>query len=219
MAAAQNLADARLAMSFQDVKTPDSTGRLKQFQPWAAAALAAGFQAAAFYRPMFNKLLNVSGVLQAAGDYDDQLLSNKEDAIKAGLFPLQREDDGGFTFTIDQTTYTRDSSFVFNSIQAVYVADVIATSAAASMGRIFTGESLADVSAGLALTTFERILDGFLDLKLIARSDAAPKGYLNPRVEIRAPAMLVSATVVEATGVYFIPISFLVIPLQASASG
>lgn len=216
--AASNIASYRSCLTFQDVKTLSSTGVVKQFQPWMAAVLAAAMQAAGFYRPIVNKGINCSGVLQAARDYDDRLDSNVEDALVSGLLPAKRADTGGFAWVSDQTTYGKDSNFVFNSIQATYVADTIATTTAQRMERAFVGQSLADVSAPLALAFLQAIMTDFLRLKLLAPSDDAPKGFKNARIQIRGGAMIVSLEVKLAGAVYFIPVSFLVSQVTQTAS-
>lgn len=215
--AAQTLASARVALAFQDVAALGANGT-QWFQPWMGAVIAAGMQAAGFYRPIFNKSVGLTGVTQAAGDFKSQDDDAVEEALLAGLLVIRLRDGGGFSFVSDQTTYATDENFVYNSIQAVYVADVIAQTVAQRMERAFVGQSFADVTAGVALSYLKGIMADLKRLKLIAASDDAVDGYKDAKVEIRPPAMLVSAEVKEATGLYFIPISFLVTQVQSSAS-
>lgn len=214
---AGNLASSRVALFFQDAKDVSSDGTLTQFQPWMAAIKAAGMQAAGFYRPIVNKFIAISGALQAAGDFNDQLDSHLENALLAGLCPIVRDEQGGYRWVSDQTTYTRDDNWVHNSIQATYVGDVIATTTAQRMERAFVGQSVADISAALALTTLEGIMSDMKRLKLIAASDDAPKGFKNAKIRITGPSMVVSLEIKLAGAIYFIPISFLVTPVQQSA--
>lgn len=215
--AAANLASFRVSMTFQDFKQTNSQGVLTQFQPWMGATLAAATQAAGFYRAIVNKGINTSGVLMRDGSYSDKDDSQTEDALLAGLLPARRALTGGFTWVSDQTTYGKDSNFVFNSIQAVYVADVIALSTAQRMEAAFVGQSVADVSAGIAKAYLEGIMADFMSLKLIAPSDDAPKGFKNLVVQISGPAMVVSLEVKLAGAIYFIPISFLVSQVTQTA--
>lgn len=215
--ASGNMASSRVAMFFQDVKDVDSTGSLKQFQPWMAGVKAAGMQAAGFYRPIVNKFINISGALSGAGDFNDQIDSKLEDALLSGLCPIVRDEAGGYRWVSDQTTYTKDDNFVFNSIQAVYVGDVIAQTTAQRMERAFVGQSVADISAALALTTLEGIMSDMKRLKLISASDDAPKGFKSATIRIVGPAMVVSLEIKLAGAIYFIPISFLVTPVTQSA--
>jgi len=214
--AAQTLASARVSLTFQDVVALGATGSA-WFQPWMGAVIAAGMQAAAFYRPIFNKSVGLTGVTQAAGDFKSQDDDAVEEALLAGLLVIRLRDGGGFSFVSDQTTYATDENFVYNSIQAVYVADVIAQTVAQRMESAFVGQSFADVTAGVALSYLKGIMADLKRLKLIATSDDAVDGYKDAKIEIRPPAMLVSAEVKEATGLYFIPISFLVTQVQQTA--
>lgn len=215
--AASNVASFRCSMAFQDVKNQASDGSIKQFAPWMGAVVAAGMQAAGFYRAIVNKFANVSGVLQAAKDFNDQDDTAMEDALISGLLPMKRSETGGYLWVSDQTTYGKDANFVFNSIQATYVADVIALTTSTRMERAFVGQSVADVSAALAKAALESILGDFLRLKLIAPSDDAPRGYKDVNIRISGTSMVVSLNVKLAGAIYFIPISFLVSQVQQTA--
>lgn len=218
-AAASNLASYRVAMAFQDFKQVSSSGDLTQFQSWMGAALAAGMQAAGFYRAIFNKGINTSGVVMRDGSFSDRDDTQMEDALTSGLLPARRADGGGFSWVSDQTTYGKDSNFVYNSIQAVYVADIIALTTAKRMEKAFVGQSVADISAAIALSFLEGVMADFLRLKLIAPSDDAPKGFKNASIQVSGTAMVVSVEIKLAGAIYFIPITFLVSPVQQTANG
>lgn len=215
---AANLASSRCSLSFQDVgDTSATTGSIVQFQPWMNAVKAAGMQAAGFYKAIFRKGINITKAVQAAGDYNDQDDSATENALIAGLLTIRRDETGGFFYASDQTTYTKDNNFFFNSIQAVYAGDVVALTTAQRMEKAFVGQSVADISASVALSTLDGIMADLMRLKLIAPSDDAPKGYLDPKIQIKGPAMIVSVQVKLAGAIYFIPISFSITQVQQSA--
>ncbi len=216
--AASNLASSRMSMTFQDIKNSNSSGTLIQFQPWMGAAVAAGMQAAGFYRAIVRKFANVSGAVMAAGDFNDRDDTKMENALLSGLLPLKRHPNGGFYWVSDQTTYTRDDNFVFNSIQAMYAADVIALTTAQRMEDAFAGQSVADVSASAALTFLEGVMADFRRLKLIAASDDAPAGFKNAKVTISGTAMIVEIEIKLAGAIYFIPIAFLVSQVEQTAN-
>lgn len=215
--AAQTLANFRTFMSFLDVNTIGANG-VQWFQPWMGSVLAAGMQAAGFYRPIFNKSIACTGVRQFAGDFSTQDDDAAEDALLAGLGVIRARDGGGFGFVSDQTTYTADDNFVRNSVQAVYVADVISQTVAQRMERAFVGQSFADVTASAALSFLKGIMADLKRLKLITSSDDAVDGYKDAKIQIRPPAMLVSAEVKEATSLYFAPIKFLITEVIQTAS-
>ncbi len=208
--AANVLANFRCAgVNFLDVNVLGSNG-FRWFQPWMGSAIEAGMQAAGFYRPLFNKSVNISGVRSNAGDFSPADIDKVEDALLNGLTVIRARDGGGFAFVSDNTTYGVDSNFVLNSVQAVYVADVVAQTTSQRMERAFVGQSFADVSPTVAMSFFKNIMTSLKAPKLITASSDAPSGYKNVVIEIQAPAMLVSAEIKLATGIYFVPIKFLV---------
>lgn len=212
---ANNLASHRINLAFQDVRAMSADGTIKQFQPWMNAAIAAGLQAAAGYRAIFNKAVNVNGVLHKEFSSDDN--SMVEDALLNGLLVMEKTEDGGYAYVSDQTTYGRDENFVYNSLQAVYAADTVAMTIQRKMQKAFTGESLADISASVAKSYLEAICSELVRLKLLTASDDAPLGYKNPRIRINGPVMEVTVEVKLATAVYFIPITITISQVTQSA--
>ena len=99
----------------------------------------------------------------------------------------------------------------------VYAADTVVLTTALRMERAFVGQSVADVSAGLALSYLQGIMSDFLRLKLIAPSDDAPLGFRNAKIVIEGPAMRVSVEVKIAGSIYFIPIAFYVSEVTQTA--
>jgi hypothetical protein len=215
---AGGVANYRCAMTFQDVKTLASDGTVKQFQPWMGAALAAGMQAAGFYRSIIFKGVNCSGALVADGTFTDQADADLEAAIENGLLVMERPETGGMRWNSDQTTYATDESFVFNSIQAIYASDTIALTVAQRMQKAFVGESVADVSASAALSYLQAIMSDMKRLKLIAASDDAPLGYKDAKITISGNAMKVEMELKLAGAIVFIPITFLVTQVVQSAA-
>jgi hypothetical protein len=216
--ASGNTAQPRCSFFFQQVVAPDANGNLTTFRPWAKAVLAAAMQAAGGYRDLTGKYINISGIVDPVG-YNNQSNTNKEDALLAGLMPIVQEEDGGYTWVSDQTSYTADSNFFFNSTQAVYAGDVIAMTCRKRMERAFKGQSLADVNGTTGKVVLKAILDDLRDAKWIAPSSDAPKGYKEPIVNIKnGNTMVCSVEVKVSTGIKFIPISFLVTPITDSSN-
>lgn len=216
-ASSSNAASKDVLQTFQDFKAVNAAGQLVQFQPWMSAVNAAAMQAAGFYKAIVHKGINTNGAIQAAGDFDDRSDSQLEDALLAGLLIMRRSETGGWYWVSDQSTYGKDANFVYNSLQAVYIANVISLTAAQRMENAFVGQSVADVSAGLAKAYWEAIMGDFIRLKMIAPSDDAPQGFKNLIIKIQGPVMTVSCNVKLAGAIYFIPIDFTISQVSQSA--
>ena len=106
---------------------------------------------------------------------------------------------------------------MYNSIQAVYDADVITIDLKSSFTQAFVGQSLADVSAASASAFLTQKMASYMQLKLIAPSNGAPLGFNNAKVTIAAPTMTISVNIYLATAIYFIPITFSISAVQQSA--
>jgi hypothetical protein len=220
-ASAQNMASFRVAHVFQDAKDfSASTGNIVQFQSWMSAVKAAGMQAAASYKGIFGprRLVNISGAIQAAADFDDQSIGDLEDALLAGLMPLQRQETGGFSWVSDQMTYSIDNNFVYNSLQAVYIADVMAITLADSLKKAFIGESVADVSVGLVETFVNAKLNEFLNNKFTVGTTSYPNGVKSISISIDGSVLFVEVCVIEASTIKFIPVSLQIDGIKSSTA-
>lgn len=212
---AQTLATFRCALAFQNVTQVNSAGVITQFQPWYAAVIACGMQLGGFYKAIVNKYANVISIIDPS-DYNSGDPGDTSEALSAGLLPMWT-DIGGPKWVSDQTTYLTDSNFVYNSIQAVYDADVITIDLKSSFTQAFIGQSLADVSAASASAFLSQKMATYMQLKLIAPSNGVPLGFNNAKVTIAAPTMTISVNIFLATAIYFIPITFSISAVQQSA--
>lgn len=197
----------RAALSFQDVNGSGANGNT-WYAGWMMAVKAASMQAAGFYKAIFNKKINVSGILQVAADFNDKSRSQCENLLDAGLLFARNRGADGIKFVSDQTTYASDANPIWNSIQAIYCADVCGLTMADRMEKAYVGKSLADINAGIALASIDIICRDLKSLKLIAASDGAPLGYKDAKVKIVGPSMFVEVTLFLATALYFVTIQF-----------
>lgn len=211
------LAAFRIGLCFQPFKGQDSFGQPKMFQPWMSAVDAAGMQAAAGYKGIVKKFANCSGI-GAVDGWDPASPGDRKDALKAGLLFLEKVPTGGFRWVSDQTTYSVDNNFVYNSLQAVYVADLITLTLIDRFDRLVVGKSVAEISAAAALSILEAEMFNFKRLRWITSSDDAPKGYKDASADLVGGAMVLSAEVKVAGIIYFVPISLLVSQVTQSAT-
>lgn len=213
---AQTAANYRMNMAFQRVSQVDSQGVIQKYLPWYAACVAAGMQAAGFYKGITNKLANVISFEDPSG-FDAGNPGDVEDALLGGLIILQN-DTAGVKFVSDQTTYGFDTNFVYNSMQAVYLADIVALDLSDALQRAFVGQSLADVDAATALAFIASKMDEYRRVKAITADDQAPLGYRNAKVRISGPTMEVSLEIKLSTTIYFIPIELSISQVQSAAN-
>jgi len=215
-AAASSLSHYRVNMFFQKTSQVNSLGEVVEYQPWHTACVAAGMQSAGFNKSLTNKFANVISFKDPSG-FDSGNPGDVEDAIDAGLFFLQSETAGN-KWVVDQTTYGFDTNFVYNSLQAVYMADVLAIQLSEALEKFAVGQSLADISSAGIIAFISKKMEEFRKLKIIGASDDAPLGYKNVNVVINGPIAEVSLEAKLATAILFIPIELELSQIQSSAT-
>ena len=203
--AAQSLATYRCSLAFQKVNQTNSLGNVTLFAPWYAACIAAGMQAAGFYKGITNKYANIISFVDPA-DFNSGNSGSLEQALNAGLLILQ-QDTAGNKWISDQTTYGFDNNFVYNSMQAVYLSDIATLGLITGTQQTFVGQSIADVSAGAVKTYCQTLLANYKQLKIISASSDAPLGYKNLQVSIIGPVINISVELKLSTTIYFVAIN------------
>ena len=212
-----SLASYRATLTFQDSKQVDSTGVIKQYQPWYQSAVAAGMQSAGFYKGLVKKLANVISFIDPAG-FDSGKPGDVEEALEAGLLFMEKATAGN-RWVSDQSTYGLDTNFVYNSLQATYLSDVLAVSLTKSLENTYVGKSLADVDASTVVSFMSNEMAAYKQAKVISASDDAPAGYKNLKVSINGPVMAISVEIKLSTLIYFIPISISISQISSEAEG
>jgi hypothetical protein len=203
----------RCLMVFAGCRTISGvTGSVATFPAWMTAVKVAGLQAAGAPKTAFNKSIDVNAIIQPS-DYSALINSQVEEALIAGLAPLKQRDDGAFVLVSDQTGWVADNNFVYNSLQAVYVADVTNKTVRDSLERQIIGQTFADLTPTTVANMVSAELDNLYANKFLASSADAPNGYKNVVVKFSQPAINVSYEAKIAGGVYFVPISFTITPV------
>jgi hypothetical protein len=215
-AQAQSLASYRCSLTCQQVTQVNSSGVNQLFLPWYASCVAAGMQAGGFYKSICNHLANIVSFQDPAG-YDSGDPADVSDAIISGLLVLT-QNTSGIPWVSDQTTYGYDSNFVYNSIQAVYLSDILALDLAQSFQSAIVGRSVADITAASALSFLQQRFDYYKKLKMTSTSNDAPLGYKNASITISAPTMTVNVEAKLTTSIYFVAINLALSAVQQSAS-
>jgi hypothetical protein len=214
--AARDLSHPRVAMAWAKMKDVAADGTIKTFPAWYKAAKTAGLSAVAGYKGIVKKFVACSGVVYPAG-FDPRKRGDLEDALESGLLIIEPVNTGGFRYVSDQTTYNIDNNFVYNSIQAVYLADLISLTLIQNGDLVLIGKSVAQVSASVARGFVKTQMDNFLRLNWIARSDDAPLGYRNLTVQLNGGVLSIDVEVKLAGLIFFCPISLAISEVSQSA--
>lgn len=216
--AAANLATHRASMAFQSAKHVTRAEGIVQEQPWFTAILAAAMQAAGGYKGLLNKQPNQSGVVHVAGDFDPLNDTNLTDALTSGLLPLKLNDSDLWVWASDQTTWTKNNNFYYDSIQSVYIGDIVALTTSKRLDEGAVGESVADINAALVLQQLKGVLREMRNLKFIVGDDEAPDGFKNAKVVANGGVFECSVEIKLAGLIYFVPINFQVSQIKQTAS-
>jgi hypothetical protein len=195
----------RLSMAFQQCMQVNSQGAMVTYQPWYAAVIAAGMQAAGFYKSICNKAANVVSYIDPVG-YDSGNPGDIEAALEAGMLMLA-QDATRVYWVSDQTCYGFDSNVVYNSIQSVYLSDVLSLDLTNSLQLQFVGQSDSDVNEAVVKGFVAAKMANYKAQKAIVGTANNPLGYANLNVSIKAPALYVSVMMIIASAIYFIPLS------------
>ncbi len=215
-AQAQSLASYRCFLTCQQVTQVNSLGVNTLFLPWYGAVIAAGMQAGGFYKSICNHLANIVSFQDPVG-YDSGDPTDVANAIIAGLLVLS-QNTSGIPWVSDQTTYGLDTNFVYNSIQAVYLSDIMALDLAQYFQTAVVGKSVADVTAASALSALQQRFDYYRKLKMTSTSSDAPLGYKNASIVLAAPTMTINVEAKLTTSIYFVAINLALSAVQQSAS-
>jgi len=210
------MGDPRVAVTMQPVTQVDSFGVVQEYQPWASAVIAAGMQCAGFYKAIVKKTANIINFIDPVG-FDSGNMTQVEDALESGLLFLEKNGQTS-RWVSDQTSYGFDSNFVFNSLQAVYAADLVTLTLAESIDNRFTGESLADIDIATVQGFITTKMDELKRAKLVAGSKDAPLAWKGLKIKINGPVMSIKIEVKLATSVYFIPLEIQFSEVQLEGS-
>lgn len=212
--ASRTLNHPRVVLSWFRIRDSIS-GQTVILPAWAVSAKVGGMSCAADYRGIVKKFVNISGLVYPAG-FDVRRNGDKEDALSAGLTLIESVNTGGFRFTSDQTTYSTDNNFVYNSIQAVYLADLLTLQLIQNSNRIIVGQPLSIVTKSFVRGFLDTEMRNALARRLTAPSDDAPLGYKIGAIAINGPVVEIALVAKLGTLVYFVPISLSIEAVQSN---
>lgn len=207
------MADARIQMCIQDIRQADSTGAMRWFQPWAAAAMLAGARGGSpVGNPMTFKYFNMSGIRHTAQpmrtpeqnivvDFDPDTMY--DDAIASAVTFWEAPQSGGFRLVVDNTTYNKDANWVYNRAHVLYAADIIAYDFRNQLENIYVGMKNI-VSAAEIKSTCESILGTYLAQGMTVSTGDAKNGFKGLIVQVNGNTVNISVTVKLVEGIDFV---------------
>jgi hypothetical protein len=174
-----------MQVTMQDCVTLDETGTLAVKMPHVMAAIMAGVRLGTEVgEPLTHKFINVSQIghiidpdtLLESGDFNAGL--DADDAIDNGVL-FAEEAQGGFRIVVDNTTYGRDESFVFNRGSVVEASQFVFKTLRETAELVFVGKK---VSNGLAASIKSVVRNKLRelnapDVQIITSSNDAPEGF------------------------------------------
>lgn len=210
---ARALSDGRLQLMIQDCRAVDGLGNVKWFQPWALACMVAGARAGSpIGTPLTFKNLNIAGIRHTAQsmstadadiviDFDPDL--HVDEAIQAGITFLEAPTTGGFRVVVDNTTYGKDTNFVWNRGNVIYAADTVAYNLRVNMESQFVGQKNT-ITAAVVASAVEAQMASFLGQGIIVASSDAPNGFKNLTVQIIGNTIKIGVVIKIVEGIDFI---------------
>lgn len=216
----------RLALCILDTTAlgPDATSQL--YQPWYQGVLAAAMQAAAFTGGIVHREPRQSGVSHRFGDFDPNNRGDVEGALDSGILVVSRGAAnptavgslGRWTWVSDQTCYIRDNSFYANSIQAIFLGDLLQMSLALGNEDGIVGDNSSDADAPLVKKLNEKLLDDNLKAGILTPDAESPRGFGSVTVAQDGPTYTIDVTGCKLnTLIYFAAINLTVGPVVRRA--
>lgn len=218
--------DFKIQLFCQDVLTLDAQANLVWKQPHVLAAKAAGIRLGTdIGEPLTFKNVAINGAAfrvnadtgLATGDFDP--VTDFEEMIEAGVTFVEPGQGGGFRVVVDNTTYGKDQSFVFNRGSVIEASFHIAKTIRLETENIFIGRKIAErvtagqPSQGVAKSIREVISNKLKELNrdaITAPSIDAPQGFVEDSltVVLEGNTARVSVEVKPVQGLDFILIEF-----------
>ena len=220
------LADARLQLCIQDTRNINAQGEIKWFQPWAQSCLVAGARAGSpVGTPLTFKYFNVTGIRhssQSMNTAEEDIVidfnpnSQFEKGIQGGVTFFEAPQSGGIRCVVDNTTYAKDSNWVYNRANVVYAADVVAFDFRNQLENIYVGQKN-NVKANEVKSVASTILGTFLAQGITVATADAPNGFKQLTVNLKGNIIEIGVTIVLVEGIDFILNDITITRVQSQA--
>lgn len=216
--AARALNSPYVQLFAQQVQTLDHSGNLVWFDPWMQALIAAGMrQGSDTGTPLTFKTLNVTSIRVQDGSWDPKI--DYAYMIQNGVTISEPLDTGGFRWTVDNTTYSTDPSFVYNRGSVVDVAGFITYDLRQNLELTFIGNKARTGTSSSIKNFIQARMSLYLDDDLTVGDDLNKGlGYKDLNVTVQGNTALVSMTITPVQGIDFILPSIYLADIKQSAA-
>jgi hypothetical protein len=126
-----------------------------------------------------------------------------ETAIKNGITFVENPQSGGYKISVDNTTYGKDTNWVWNRGSCIYAADILTFDFRDQLEKLYVG-SKNTISGNEVKSTCESILATYLSQGITVRSDDASNGFKGLTVKIVGNTIYVNVVVKLVEGIDFV---------------
>lgn len=202
-------------MAFVDVDVIDLAGNRVTAQPYVGAAIGAGMRAGGpVGEALTFKYINILGVSHVDFNFKTQ----QDSAIEAGLLVVEHPDSGGFRFVLDNTTYNKDSNFVFNRGNVFSAAQYVAYDLRRYLEDIFVGNKVSSNNAVSVKSVASQRLLEYRDNEILVGDDTNKGlGYRDLTVVTTGNTTKISVVITPIQANEFMPISFVLDTIRQAA--
>lgn len=223
--AARNIGSELVQMTIQDVLVLDVNSTLTWKHPHVMAAIMAGIRLGTEVgEPLTHKFIRANGVGHIvdpvtgieAGDFNEAL--DLDDAIDAGVLFTERVGAGN-RVVVDNTTYGRDQSFVFNRGSVMEAAQYTAKTLRETAELVFVGRKVSNGAASSIKSVLRSKLQELNKANIITTSSDAPEGFVEETfvVTVNGNTAEVQVEVKPVQGLDFVFITFTLGDIKQSA--
>lgn len=202
------------SLCIQDIMLQDSLGAMQWKNPHIFAAVCAGLEAGAeIGLPLTKKAMNAYGIRHQ----DFEPVTQYNDAIRNGIFFAEKPDRGGVVIVCANTTYQRDSNFVYNRRSVMRAAQATVKTLRGQLEDSFVGKARMGGSTLVsAIKVYaQSILRGLLEAGVLA-PDAknGGLGYRDLKVNISGGIVTLNVIITLVSGVDFVLANITLAPIS-----
>jgi hypothetical protein len=193
-----------VSLVIQDCQVSDASGTMTWKNPHIFAALNAGMEAGSVIgMPLTKKALNCNGIRHS--DFNPK--TQYSQAIDCGIYFAEQPPKGGVVVVCANTTYQKDSSFVFNRRSVMRAANYTATTLREQLESAFVGKTKATGTtlANGVKSYAQSILGTLLRNEILvgdARNDGM--GYRELAVSVNGAIVTLSVIITPVQGIDFV---------------